>query len=103
MFNRLVHGTGISKRMLKSLSVGYFCWLSEYVGVNLIVFYKRPNRSMVAMRGMSQVSKCRSRASQTDANLGGLTDQRTGLVFTLDNVDPVIYVGSSLYAVSKGA
>lgn len=47
--------------------------------------------------------KCRSRADQTDDNPGGLTDQRTGLVFTLDNVDPAIYVGSSLYAVSKGA
>lgn len=89
--------------MLKLHFVGYFCRLSEYAGVNLIVFYKRPNCSMVATRGMSQVSKCRSQASQTDDNLGGLTDQRTGLVFTLDNVDPAIYVGSSLYAVSKGA
>lgn len=89
--------------MPKLLSVGYFCRLSEYAGVNLIVFYKRPNRSMVAMRRMFQVFKCRSRADQTDDNPGGLTDQRTGLVFTLDNVDPAIYVGSSLYAVSKGA
>lgn len=76
--------------------------------MNLIVFYKRPNRSMVAMRGMSQVSQCRSQALQTDTNPGGFTDQWTvrvkhgDSIFTFDIVDSVICVGGSLRAVPKG-
>ncbi|KAI5984344.1 hypothetical protein EDD15DRAFT_2201375 [Pisolithus albus] len=84
--NRLVHDTRISKRMLEPLSACYLWKTQSQHGCDV-------SESNVQVPFASKLDGCQS------GRVHRSTDYE---VFTFGIVDPVIYVGGSLRAVSKG-